>query len=159
MGPIIGGALTQGFNWRATFYFLAIFTGVCAVAFVFFKDTFRRERSLTYQLVLQRVKAERAAARRSETSSLSHVTVVEPERARDKWLRRPEKALTKGESEINEPKVTFQDVESQALGHDDDTDVKEIKLSLKDVNPVRPVLAVLGRMNNLVILVASGGRF
>ena len=130
---------------------------MCIVAFVFFKDTFRRERSLTYQLVLERVKAERAAARRSETSSLSHVTVVEPERARDKWLRRPEKALTKGEADFSEPKVTFQDVESQVPGpHDDDTDVREIKLSLKDVNPVRPVVAVVRRMNNLVILLASG---
>ena len=27
LGPILGGALTQGFNWRATFWFLTIFTG------------------------------------------------------------------------------------------------------------------------------------
>ena len=157
LGPLIGGALTHGFNWRATFYFLAIFTGLCAISFIFFKDTFRRERSLVYQLVLRRIKEERAAARRSETSSLSHVTVVEPERAHEKWLPRPEKPLPKSEPDIGQPRVTFQDVESGP--HDDDTDVKEIKLSLKDVNPVPPLIAVLRRMNNLVILIASGVSF
>lgn len=142
--------MTQGFNWRASFYFLAVFTGLCIIAFAFFKDTFRRDRSLTYQLALTRLKQERAAAARSETSSLSHVTVVE--RNPDKWLSKPEKALVKGG-----PKVTFQDVEAQTAAlHDDDTDVKEIKLSLKDLNPVKPIIAVLRRLNNLVILVASG---
>ena len=142
--------MTQGFSWRATFYFLAVFTGLCVVAFIFFKDTFRRERSLTYQQVLQRVKAERAAARRSETSSLSHVTGVEREPS--KWLRKTEKVSTKSDA-----KVTFQDVEAQGTPvHDDDTDVKEIKLSLKDVNPLRPIVAVLSRLNNFVILFASG---
>ena len=150
LGPIIGGALTQGFSWRATFYFLAIFTGLCAVAFIFFKDTFRRERSLTYQLVLKRVQAERAAARRSETSSLSHVTVVEREPSR--WsFKHSDKVEAVAKSG---PKVSFK--EEKAPVHDDDTDVKEIRLTLKDVNPIRPLFAVLRRMNNLAILFASG---
>lgn len=41
LGPILGGVLTQMFNWRATFWFLAIFVGVCFLLFVPFKDTYR----------------------------------------------------------------------------------------------------------------------
>lgn len=55
LGPIIGGVLTQAFSWRAVFWFLVIWGGVIFSAFLaLFKDTFRRERSLTYQNVLRR---------------------------------------------------------------------------------------------------------
>ena len=53
LGPIIGGVLTQIFSWRATFYFLAIFGGVSLFAFIVFRDTFRRDRSLSYQAALR----------------------------------------------------------------------------------------------------------
>lgn len=167
MGPIIGGALTQGFNWRATFYFLAVFTGLCLIAFAFFKDTFRRERSLTYQQVLRRVQAERAAARRSETSTLSHVTIVEEKPARPKSISRwsglhsPSKVFVAGRKNHNGD-TKEKDIEAHAEPvHENDADdavadVKEIKLTLKDVNPVGPIIAVLRRLNNLVILLSSG---
>ncbi|KAF9483597.1 MFS general substrate transporter [Pholiota conissans] len=54
LGPILGGALAQAFSWRAIFYFLAIFGGVSLLSFLFFKDTFRRERSLAYQAALRK---------------------------------------------------------------------------------------------------------
>ncbi|KAF9482692.1 MFS general substrate transporter [Pholiota conissans] len=63
LGPIVGGVLSQVFSWRATFYFLAIFGGVSLLAFVFFRDTFRKERSLSYQAALQK------ALERRRTSS------------------------------------------------------------------------------------------
>ena len=53
LGPIIGGVLTQIFSWRATFYFLAIFGGASLLAFIVFRDTFRRDRSLSYQAALR----------------------------------------------------------------------------------------------------------
>lgn len=53
LGPIIGGILTQIFSWRATFYFLAIFGGVSLLAFIVFRDTFRQDRSLSYQAALR----------------------------------------------------------------------------------------------------------
>ncbi|EFI27249.1 hypothetical protein CC1G_15077 [Coprinopsis cinerea okayama7 len=55
LGPIFGGVLTSGFNWRAIFWFLTIVSGTSTVSFVlFFKDTFRRERSLVYQNALKK---------------------------------------------------------------------------------------------------------
>ncbi|EJD50730.1 MFS general substrate transporter [Auricularia subglabra TFB-10046 SS5] len=54
LGPLVGGIITDVFNWRATFWFLVILGGLMWLCFVFlFKDTFRRERSLTYQRALK----------------------------------------------------------------------------------------------------------
>jgi MFS family permease len=60
LGPLFGGVLTQIWNWRATFYFLTIIGGVVLISLFMFRDTFRRERSLTYQ------SAKRHAIRRAE---------------------------------------------------------------------------------------------
>ncbi|KAI0685014.1 MFS general substrate transporter [Cytidiella melzeri] len=144
LGPILGGALTQGFNWRATFWFLSIVIGSVLFVFVFFKDTFRRERSLTYQRVLQRVRAQQQAAQRSETSTLSQVTAVN--------RRQDEKR----------PTVPSDDIEAQTEKPAADgltAEVKEIKLSLTDVNPIPPMRSVLSRLNNLAILFCSGVLF
>ena len=56
---MFGGVLTSAFNWRAIFWFLSIISGLSLLSFVlFFRDTFRRERSLSYQTVIkQRRKA------------------------------------------------------------------------------------------------------
>ncbi|KAJ9107473.1 hypothetical protein QFC21_000926 [Naganishia friedmannii] len=54
LGPVIGGLLTKGFSWRATFYFLAAFGGVSFCSFLFFPDSFRKERSQLYQVATQR---------------------------------------------------------------------------------------------------------
>jgi len=72
IGPILGGVLTTGLHWRAIFWFLAIVAGATCLCFVFFfHDTFRRERSLTYQNVLkQRLRATDVhTATRGETKS------------------------------------------------------------------------------------------
>ncbi|KAI0298143.1 major facilitator superfamily domain-containing protein [Multifurca ochricompacta] len=67
LGPLIGGLLTQAFNWRATFWFLAAILGVDLILFTFFfHDTFRCERSLTYQGVM---------ARRATTTTTTTISV------------------------------------------------------------------------------------
>ena len=75
LGPILGGALTQAFSRRATFWFLAIFVGICFLSFIPFRDTFRRERSLTYQTALRRRRAL-LLAKDSAASSVSQLTSV-----------------------------------------------------------------------------------
>ncbi|KAL4249199.1 MFS transporter superfamily protein [Abortiporus biennis] len=157
LGPIIGGALTQGFNWRATFWFLVIFTGLCFVMFIFFKDTFRKERSLTYQTVLRRLTLEREAQQgkvQSSRSSMSHETAVSPEAMTEKTNTATglDKELQDGLPD-NGSKT---DIEGQIAPVIPPNDVQEIKLTLADVNPIRPIIMVLARFNNLVILFASG---
>lgn len=54
-------------------------------------------------------------------------------------------------------RVTFQDIEAQTPVEDGEgVRLTELKLSLKDVNPIPPMWAVLRRLNNLTILFASG---
>jgi hypothetical protein len=46
--------LTSAFNWRAIFWFLSIISGLSLLSFIlFFRDTFRRERSLNYQTAIK----------------------------------------------------------------------------------------------------------
>ncbi|KAJ7115557.1 vacuolar DHA amino acid exporter [Mycena crocata] len=122
LAPIMGGVLTTGFNWRAPFWFLAAVSGLsCVSIFLFLKDTFRRERSLTYQSVLKS---------RLKSRSASAATSCTPE-----W----------------HPSDAHVAVAAAAL--------PVIKLTLRDVNPLKPLWQVLRRMNNLVILFASGLMF
>lgn len=136
LGSIIGGALAQAWNWRATFWFLAIWSGCCVISFVFFKDTFRKERSLTYQAVVKRIKAEQAA---------SPPTVSEKDLKSDDGSK-------SAESERSGPN----DVEAQAPVL---PPLKDVKLSLTDLNPVTPIFHILRRWNNFFILVPSGEYF
>lgn len=137
LGPILGGVLTQGFNWRATFWFLAIFTGLCVLSFVPFKDTFRKERSTTYQIVLRRVLAQQAA----KSAELSTRASVDEKK------------------DVPQSGDTQRDVESQTHELTASDPVKEVKLTLKDVNPVGPIIHVLSRRNNVAILFGSGDAY
>ncbi|KAG6860753.1 hypothetical protein C0995_007871 [Termitomyces sp. Mi166 len=113
IGPILGGGLTTGLGWRAIFWFLSIVSGSICLSFViFFRDTFRKERSLTYQNILKQRQGEVANKRSSHT-----------------------------DLEKNTPPQNV------------------VNLSVKDVNPVRPVGLVLRRINNVTILFASGLQF
>ncbi|KIJ98779.1 hypothetical protein K443DRAFT_194133 [Laccaria amethystina LaAM-08-1] len=120
IGPIFGGVLTAGFNWRAIFWFLSIVSGNSfLVFFLFFQDTFRRERSLTYQ------NAMRQRMRISSTGEKKKTTIQE-------------KSFKK-ESDVQAVPEIF----------------PIAKLSLMDVNPFKPILLVVSRVNNFVILMAS----
>ncbi|KAH9891990.1 MFS general substrate transporter [Cubamyces lactineus] len=156
LGPILGGVLTEGFNWRATFWFLAIFTGAIFMLFIPFKDTFRRERSLVYQAALKRRLAHQSA-KGSEASSLSQVTAVSRiVSVKDEKSSPTKAAPTKdGIADL----ALERDLEKQKQPLPTETDaapLHEVKLSLADVTPIKPIVHVLRRMNNLTILAASG---
>ncbi|KAJ7670507.1 vacuolar DHA amino acid exporter [Mycena rosella] len=138
LAPIMGGVLTQGFSWRAPFWFLAVVSGLsCLSILVFLKDTFRRERSMTYQSLLKsRLKARSASAATSCTAS---VTEKEPVGVAENL------------------KAT--DLEKQDAAPDVAAALPVIKLTMRDVNPFKPLRQVLRRTNNLVILFASGLMF
>ncbi|KAG8214817.1 major facilitator superfamily domain-containing protein [Butyriboletus roseoflavus] len=134
IGPLLGGGLTQGLTWRAVFWFLAIWGGMIFSAFLFlFKDTFRMERSLTYQNVLKKRTQERKLGQ--EKGAARERPVSEKKTSED------------GTSGVQTPKC---DVVASALG------MKEVKLSIADVNPFPPYLRILTRKNNLAILIPSG---
>ncbi|KAH7885145.1 vacuolar DHA amino acid exporter [Phlebopus sp. FC_14] len=134
LGPIIGGALTQGLNWRAVFWFLVIWGGVILAAFFFlFRDTFRKERSLTYQNVLRKRLREQTLAQQKEGQNVKGKNVTEDE----------------GQAR------TPDDVEAQPAIAQAPA-INEVKLSLADVNPLPPYLVILKRKNNVAILIPSG---
>lgn len=155
LGPIFGGVLTTGFDWRAPFWFLAIFAGMSFLAFLlFFKDTFRRERSLTYQNVLRRRLREQAL---EQSKGASDVTVSDT-------TARPESAQgsvgeqSKNSEQSSDPEK--KDLEAQDAAVSDTASerppVEEIKLSLMDVNPLKPLWFIIRRRNNIAILFPSG---
>ncbi len=95
-----------------------------------FKDTFRRERSLAYQRVLKRNLEEN---QRSEAQS--HAS-----------------------SKNTDEKTPSTDVSAAEAADPQSSapEFKDIKLSLKDADPVMPMFRVLRYLNNPVILTASG---
>jgi len=149
VGSILGGGLTQAFNWRASFWFLTIFGGINLISFLFlFSDTFRRERSLTYQNVLRRRTREREAAMLASKRS-SQVTVVPPEKSAKQGL------VKQGDAVDAAPELTKKDLEAQNAPPAPPP-MKEIKLSFLDINPFPPISLVMRRGNNAAILTASG---
>jgi MFS family permease len=132
LGPIFGGALTQGLSWRAVFWFLVIWGGIIFSAFLFlFKDTFRKERSATYQTVLNwRLREQQSSEAKDELRNIS-------------------------KSEVGEEQTTSKDIEGQRTVIPASA-IKDVKLSITDVNPFPPYLSIVSRKNNLVMLVASG---
>ncbi|KAH9922895.1 MFS general substrate transporter [Fomitopsis serialis] len=157
LGPILGGVLTQAFNWRATFWFLAIFTGLCVLSFAFFQDTFRKERSLAYQSVLKRVleqeakKATGDAGKQVATEKNTgdaRITIVPTD---DNISNDTEAGVELGED------VVDRDFEAQSAlpATEIPAAVKEARLSLKDVNPIGPMIRIYCRWNNVVLFIAS----
>ncbi|KAF6759117.1 vacuolar DHA amino acid exporter [Ephemerocybe angulata] len=127
VGPIFGGALTTGFNWRAIFWFLTVVSGSSFLAFLLlFRDTFRRERSLTYQNAL---KQRKLVTVHTGTSVIDE----RPPAAKD---------VEKGVG-VHADAALVQRAESA-------------KLTLMDISPVRPLGLVMRRKNNAVTLFASG---
>ncbi len=99
LGPMLGGVLTQAFGWRASFWAPAAILCANVVLFVFFfRDTWRRERSLTYQHVLEsrRCAASKRSSLMSDTKSKGQagVAAAEPSRPANTAEQETEIALS-----------------------------------------------------------------
>ncbi|KAG1745207.1 major facilitator superfamily domain-containing protein [Suillus lakei] len=141
LGPILGGSLSQAFNWRASFYFLLICGVIIFLSFlILFKDTYRRERSLTYCSALQRLLTSKEPTQSSNGSIIAgHGSSKDQTPAKDM-----EKQLQPPNVPDNTPVVT------STPGLDD------VRLSIKDINPFPPYFQILSRKNNVFILIANG---
>ncbi|OSX56433.1 hypothetical protein POSPLADRAFT_1160028 [Postia placenta MAD-698-R-SB12] len=149
LGPIIGGILTQAFNWRATFWFLVIFTGLCAVSFIFFVDTFRHERSMSYQAALKKAMHTPDLAPHAKTDPAHGVDALNK-------LSETEHPVHESQDDTMSAVTTIAEIPEADTPKGVSMPAQEVKLTLKDVNPVRPMLQVLRRPNNVVIILASG---
>jgi MFS family permease len=147
LGPILGGLLTQAFSWRASFWLLAADIGVNLVLFVFcFRDTFRKERSLTYQRVL----ASRRMSAASESKRSSNVSDPAQElNSKSNGEATKEATVATGKASGTSTTSPAATVASPQAG-------TEITLSFKDVNPFPPLVLVLKRRNNVATLFSSG---
>ena len=156
---MIGGALTQAFNWRATFWFIAAFQAVFLFAFLFTKDTFRRERSLTYQTALRRRLKSHPQAFRPSVSQADIGEVPADQEREQMGQRGSPVGVTPDQSVSN---MTRPDLEASETpqSHGDATEAvtgtEGIHLSFRDINPIGPIIAILSKRNNLVILCSSG---
>lgn len=139
MGPIFGGILTSIWSWRAIFWFLTILSAISVLFFIlFFKDTFRPERSLTYQRVV------REKMRSTASLPLAYPTHRPP-------MPRVNSTLTLGVGSDIERGPT-------PVAREKEPAPTAIKLSITDVNPFRPIGRVIRRSNNVLILLSSGKR-
>ncbi|KAJ3491131.1 hypothetical protein NLI96_g912 [Meripilus lineatus] len=157
LGPILGGALAQSFGWRSLFWFLAIFTSLCFFAFVCFKDTFRRERSLVYQTTLTRIRRQR-----EEMTELAREKSEAPSRTLSRDVMNQINKDSRNFDEKrppNEIQVTMMDLESQRHSIPNDITVQDLKLSLKDIDLIKPIVIILSGYNNVAILLASALTF
>jgi hypothetical protein len=141
LGPILGGLLTQGFNWRASFFFLMICGGVIFLSFlILFKDTFRRERSLTYCAALQRRLASRECVRGSSESIVGGCE------------------SSKDQTPDNDPgrQLQHQGVPVETPMPTSTTGLNDVRLSIKDINPFPPYIRILSRKNNVLMSTVNG---
>jgi hypothetical protein len=152
LGPLVGGIVTKVFSWRATFYFLAIFGGVSLVTFVFFRDTFRRERSLAYQAALRKAKLE------TELTAAIASTPVHESDARHRKEKTAVGAVSHRISQSAERKFFRYELESQSRRASVDTNGQssEPKVGLRHMQTFQPMTLVIRRPNNLCVLGASG---
>ncbi|KAG1745209.1 major facilitator superfamily domain-containing protein [Suillus lakei] len=141
LGPILGGLLSQVFNWRASFYFLLICGGVIFLSFLFlFKDTHRRERSLTYRSALKRL-----VASREHIQSHKESTIAGQESSQDQT---PVKDTEKQFQPLDVPDDTSVVTSTPGLNN--------VRLSIQDINPFPPYFQILWRKNNILILTSNG---
>lgn len=122
---------------------------------------------MAYQTALRRVMKGREEKRRSESDSIStleadkvsvKVNDVEDEKCIDPQSCREQDVISSCEIPPLDSEKTVASIASAGEHEKSNPEVvsKEVHLSFRDVNPLPPLLAVLSRWNNIVILIASG---
>ncbi|KAL7421942.1 hypothetical protein Q5752_003714 [Cryptotrichosporon argae] len=182
LGPLIGGLLGNAFGWRSTMYFLACFAAVMVVAFLFFPDTWRRERSKVYQKAMEEAikralrqteADERRRARKASRGLASNAATPPTTTPGTPWGTltpgRGARTLARRDSDASAANSGTRDVdvdiEARSVvvrtwyGRRRRRLVEEhepVRLSLRDINPLPPMLAIFAAPTNAIVLVCSG---
>lgn len=168
LGPLIGGALGNAYGWRSALYFLAVFAGLMTIAFLFFPDTWRRERSRVYQKAMADALKRQLKARAAEEKR-----EAKRERKRAKGLAStattpaatvpgtPSGAMTPAEEEAYDaeravPATTKQTILHRMVGRVRRSPGDELHPSFVDLNPLPSMVSVFHSPTNAAVLVASG---
>lgn len=180
LGPLIGGALTDAFDWRATFFFLVIYGVICLGLFIWLPETFRKERSLAWRKAMARARAHARADRRKARGKLPGGAEGRDER-QEKTARPPTQTAfsaalptpsrADGAQSGLSPLHRVKSALSLRSGEDN------VKIHLRDVNvshcgppptffrrvdavalfqPLAATGAVLGRLTNFIAIAFSG---
>lgn len=180
----VGGALTKASSWRATFYFIAGLAGLqmvrtlnlfdervdrltiplpaSQIGFIIYPDTWRKERSLAYQI----------AVKRSVARAFHAQEVAEAKRKRKeaKGLKSsdPTPAPTRAPSPLSDHHRHVEIEVEKAPGPGQrrwwvvgkrlppKEATGEFKVSITDINPLRPAMSILRSPVNFAIIVSSG---
>ncbi|KAK4052789.1 hypothetical protein OIV83_002076 [Microbotryomycetes sp. JL201] len=134
-GPLLGGVLTNAANWRVTQYFLLGYAAVCLVLYIWLPETFRKERSAAWRAAMKRARANAHAKRSKARAALPAGTNV------DDGQRQP----------AFSPLKKVKSVISLRSSGDDD-----LKIHLRDVNPLAATGQVLRCKENLITIAFSG---
>ncbi|KAG9041059.1 hypothetical protein FS837_012777, partial [Tulasnella sp. UAMH 9824] len=142
IGPMLGGIVVQVWNWRATFWLMVILAGFSMAMFLFFKETFRKERSLAYQ----------SAQKRAVSRSQSRLQSAQLSRVPSRDEKTPRTVIT-GDHHVSR----LQDLEKGTPVSQEEA--KQVKPTFADINPVGPAWKILKQKSNIVVLLASGSFF
>jgi hypothetical protein len=160
LGPIVGGALSQMFSWRINFCPVPALLGIYLLLFVFFfRDTFRKERSLTYRRAVARhnATAQRKAQAIRKSQIQPVIVIVTTTVCGDPGAQ----AALGGAETTKEVQTCLADRRKSVPPIPDaaETGVQTIAPSLADVNPFPNMYRVVKRLNNSAVLLSSGTPF
>ena len=149
-------SLTDAWNWRATFFFLAAFCGLSLASFLLFKDTFRRERSSAYQAALARHKdkvqdAEAGKLKRPKLTDKRWSTLDSDERTLKGDATPP---IVSEKKDVEAGTLDISKLQAPVMAKT--PSVQDVSLTFRDINPFAPLPGVLRVRSNLIILFASG---
>jgi hypothetical protein len=175
--------MPQAFGWRASFYFLTAFAGCCEVLFIFFPDTWRKERSRVYQKAMERAvkramahdasaekkRAKKAALGLASTAATPATTTPgTPVRRDSVGVDAEQGAVGVGSVGVGtgrDPEVML-DLEQKEVvvkrswwrfGRKRTEEEHEtIRPSVRDVNPLPTMASIFKRPTNALILFSSG---
>lgn len=180
LGSLIGGALGNAFGWRSTQYFLAVWGFCMVLAFLFFPDTWRKERSRIYQQAIadalkRELKAQAAAEKKRQRKLARGLASDAPTPATTApHSRATSGAATPAFTDATDVEAQEQEQEQDGKAeqgpgwwrrhtpqwaHRKDREGAEYRPTLRDVNPLPVMISIWRVPSNTVVLVCSGFLF